>query len=35
VIGGDAVVGAGAAVVRDVPANALALGVPARVRPRR
>lgn len=34
-IGADAVVGAGAVVVRDVPAGVLALGVPARVKPRR
>lgn len=34
-IGADAVVGAGAVVVRDLPAGVLALGVPARVRPRR
>ncbi len=34
-IGADAVIGAGAVVVHDVPAGVLALGVPARVRPRR
>lgn len=34
-VGDDVVVGANAVVVRDVPAGSLAVGVPARVRPRR
>jgi len=34
VIGDDVVIGANAVVVRDVPPNSMALGVPARVRPR-
>ncbi|HWH37091.1 MAG TPA: DapH/DapD/GlmU-related protein, partial [Candidatus Limnocylindrales bacterium] len=34
-IGEDAVTGAGSVVTRDVPAGMLAVGVPARIRPRR
>ena len=34
IIGDDALIGAGAVVVKDVPANHLALGNPARVTPR-
>jgi serine O-acetyltransferase len=34
-IGDDVVIGANAVVVTDVPSNSVALGVPARVRPRR
>ena len=33
-IGDDVVIGANAVVLRDVPANSLAVGVPARIRPR-
>ena len=33
-IGGDAAIGANAVVVKDVPAGAVAAGVPARIRPR-
>lgn len=34
-IGDDAVIGANAVVLRDVPPGALAVGVPARIKPRR
>lgn len=34
-IGDDAVIGANAVVIEDVPPGALAVGVPARIRPRR
>ncbi len=33
-IGDDVVIGANAVVLRDVPSNALAIGVPAQIRPR-
>ena len=34
-IGDDAVIGANAVVLRDVPSGALAVGIPARIRPRK
>jgi serine O-acetyltransferase len=33
-IGDDVVIGANAVVIRDVPANSIAVGVPARIKPR-
>ena len=35
VIGDDVAIGANAVVLQDVPANSIAVGIPARVRPRR
>lgn len=34
VIGNDVMIGANAVVIRDVPSNSIAVGIPARVRPR-
>jgi UDP-perosamine 4-acetyltransferase len=34
-VGEEAIIGAGACVINDIPARALAVGVPARIRPRR
>ncbi len=34
VIGDDVMIGANAVVIRDVPSNSIAIGIPARIRPR-